>query len=121
MSQTVRMIMSIVTIMRGSSLVSSVLALAIVASPVALPREAIAQTDISIHIGIGSSLNRGRGITCSQGERLLRNRGFRDVRRVDCRGRFFIYRAWRGNTRFEIAIRRTDGRIVDMHRISRRR
>jgi hypothetical protein len=43
-------------------------------TPVALPTVAIAQ---SVSITIGTNLNRGRGITCSQGERLLRNRGFR--------------------------------------------
>jgi hypothetical protein len=97
------------------------LAVALLASPVALPPEASAQTNINISIGIGTNLNRGRGITCSQGERLLRNRGFRDVRRVDCRGRFLVYRAWRGNTRFEIAVRQRDGRVADLRRIGRRR
>lgn len=104
-----------------SSLVSLALALGLLTAPVGLPAEAIAQTNININIGIGTNLNRGRGISCSQGERLLRNRGFRDVRRIDCRGRFFVYRAWRGNTRFEIAVRQFDGRIVDMRRISTRR
>jgi hypothetical protein len=51
---------------------------------------------------------------------LLRNRGFRDVRRVDCGGRFFVYRAWRGNTRFEIAIRASNGQVVDVRRLRRR-
>lgn len=97
------------------------LAFGLLASPVALPPEASAQTNVNINISVGTNLNRGRGITCSQGERLLRNRGFRDVRRVDCRGRFFVYRAWRGNTRFEIAVRQSDGRVVDMRRISSRR
>ncbi|CAI2933883.1 hypothetical protein WHT83_20280 [Aminobacter sp. P9b] len=96
------------------------LAVGLLASPVALPPEAIAQSSVNIDISIGTNLNRGRGISCNQGERLLRNRGFRDVRRVDCRGRFFVYRAWRGNTRFEIAIRQRDGRVVDVRRIGRR-
>ncbi|MBP1887703.1 hypothetical protein [Sinorhizobium mexicanum] len=113
--------MNLIKMMLRSSLVSFVLVLALVASPMAVPPDASAQTNININIGVGSSLDRGRGITCRQGERLLRNRGFRDVRRVDCRGRFFIYRAWRGNTRFEIAVRQRDGRIVDMERIGRRR
>ncbi|MBP1871518.1 hypothetical protein LPJGGPFB_03538 [Ensifer adhaerens] len=104
-----------------SSFVSLMISLAVVASPVAVPGKASAQTNININIGVGTSLNSGRGITCSQGERLLRNRGFRDIRRVDCRGRFFVYRAWRGNTRFEIGVRQFDGRIVDMRRIDRRR
>lgn len=101
-------------------ILSSGLAIALLASPTVSVPEAAAQTSVNINIGVGSNLNRGRGITCSQGERLLRNRGFRDVRRVDCSGRFFIYRAWRGNTRFEIAVRRSDGRVVDMRRIGRR-
>jgi len=74
---------------------------------------------VTVNINIGSSINNGRGITCAQGERLLRNRGFRDVRRMDCRGRYFVYRAWRGNSRFEITIRSRDGRVVNMRRISR--
>lgn len=74
---------------------------------------------VTININVGSSINNGRSITCAQGERLLRNRGFRDVRRIDCRGRYFVYRAWRGNSRFEITIRSRDGRVVNMRRISR--
>lgn len=96
------------------------LVVGLLASPVALPQAANAQTSVNIDINIGTNLNRGRGITCGQGERLLRNRGFRDVRRVDCRGRFFVYRAWRGNTRSEISIRQRDGRVVDIRRIARR-
>lgn len=107
--------------MLKSSFFSAALALSLLAAPVALPTQANAQTSVSVNIGIGTNLNRGRGISCSQGERLLRNRGFRDVRRVDCRGRFFVYRAWRGNARFEIAIRQRDGRVVDMRRIGGRR
>ncbi len=74
---------------------------------------------VTININIGSSLNNGRGITCAQGERILRNRGFRDVRRVNCRGRYFVYRGWRGGSRFEIAVRSSNGRVVDMRRIRR--
>lgn len=95
-------------------LVSMLLSLAIVmsAAPFAPPANAV-----TININIGGTISNGRSISCSQGERLLRNRGFRDIRRVDCRGRFFIYRAWRGNRRFEIAIRASTGVIVDIRRI----
>ncbi len=103
--------------MRNNFFVSLGLVLSLVMTPVALPTAAIAQ---SVSITIGTNLNRGRGISCSQGERLLRNRGFRNVRRINCRGRFFIYRAWRGNTRFEIAVRQSNGRVVDARRIGRR-
>jgi hypothetical protein len=83
-------------------------------TPVALPPPAHA---VTIEINIGTSLNRGRAITCREGERLLRNRGFRDIRRVDCRGRFFVYRARRGSGHFEISLRARDGRVVDLRRI----
>lgn len=104
---------------RSSLFLSLALSVGLSVTSISLPTEASAQTNISI--SIGTNLNRGRGISCSQGERLLRNRGFRDVRRIDCRGRFFVYRAWRGSSRFEIAIRQRDGRVVDMRRISGRR
>lgn len=74
---------------------------------------------VDVNIRVGSSINSGRPISCSQGERLLRNRGFRDIRRVDCRGRFFVYRAWRSGSRFEVAINSRNGRVVDMRRIGR--
>ncbi len=54
-----------------------------------LPTKANAQTHISISVG--------GEISWSQDETLLRNRGFRDGRRIDCRGRFLVYRAWRGS------------------------
>lgn len=74
---------------------------------------------VTVNINVGSNLNNGRGITCAQGELLLRNRGFCDIRRIDCRGRYFVYRGWRGGNRFEIAVRQRDGRVVDMRRIRR--
>lgn len=82
------------------------------------PLPAFAQ-NVSVEINIGTNLNNGRSITCRQGERLLRNRGFRDIRRVDCSGRFFVYRARRGGSRFEISLRARDGRVVDIRRIRR--
>jgi hypothetical protein len=84
--------------------------------PVALPAPAHA---VTVNINIGTNLNNGRAITCLGGERLLRSRGFRDVRRVDCRGRFFVYRARRASSHFEIALRARDGRVVDLRRIRR--
>lgn len=93
------------------------LCLSLLVPQVVIPTPAQA---VTITIDIGSNLNSGRRISCSQGERLLRNRGFRDVRRVDCGGRFFVYRAWRGNTRFEIAIRASNGQVVDVRRLRRR-
>jgi hypothetical protein len=86
------------------------------AVPLALPAPAYTA---SVSISIGTNLNHGRRITCAQGERMLRNRGFRDIRRVDCRGRFFVYRARRGGNRFEIAINSHNGRVADVRRIRR--
>ena len=74
---------------------------------------------VTVNINIGSNLNSGRRISCAQGERLLRYRGFRDIRRIDCRGRYFVYRGWRGGSRFEITVRSSDGRVVNMRRIRR--
>ena len=86
------------------------------AAPVVLPAPANA---VTIEINIGASLNNGRAITCRDGERLLRNRGFRNIRRVDCRGRFFVYRARRATGHFEIALSAHNGRVVDLRRIRR--
>ncbi|WP_421695636.1 hypothetical protein [Aestuariivirga sp.] len=93
---------------------SLAIAIGLLLTPAALPVPVDAAT---INISVGSSLNNGRGITCVQGERLLRNRGFRDIRRIDCRGRYFVYRAWRGGRRFEITVRSSNGRVVNMRRI----
>jgi hypothetical protein len=92
------------------------LALSIMFTPTVLPPAAHA---VTIDIRIGTNISNGRGISCGQGERFLRLRGYRDIRRVDCTGRFFVYRAWRGGSRFEIAIRSRDGRVVDKRRLWR--
>lgn len=83
-------------------------------APVAMPTPAEA---VTVNITIGTSMNNGRRISCSDGERLIRNRGFRDVRRIDCRGRFFVYRARRGSQRYEIALNSQNGRVADFRRI----
>ncbi len=68
-------------------------------------------------LSVGTSLNRGRPIVCELGANRLRQRGFHHVWRVDCRGRFFVYRAWQAGRRFEIAVNRHNGRVVDLRRI----
>lgn len=97
-------------------IVGPLIALLVLAMPGALP---VSASSVTININVGSSISSGRGITCREGERLLRNRGFRDVRRIDCRGRYFVYRGWRGGSRYEIALRSRDGRVVSRRRISR--
>lgn len=74
---------------------------------------------VTININVGTSLNNGRAITCRDGERILRSRGFRDIRREDCRGRFFIYRARHVGGRFEITVSAHNGRVVDLRRLRR--
>ena len=77
----------------------------------------------TVNIHLGSNLSSGRRITCREGQRLISNRGFRDVRRIDCRGRYYVYHATsrRSNDRFEIALRARDGRVEDFRRLGRRR
>lgn len=102
--------------MRLQFLVGPALALLLLGTPGGVPAPAGA---VTININVGSSVSNGRGISCREGERLLRNRGFRDVRRIDCRGRHFVYRGWRGGSRFEIVLRSRDGSVVSRRRISR--
>jgi hypothetical protein len=91
---------------------------AFLGSPVALPTPADA---VSIDISIGTNLSGGRSISCAEGARRVRSRGFRDVRAIDCRGRYFLYRGRRGDRRYEIGVRRSNGRVVDVRRVGRRR
>jgi hypothetical protein len=94
------------------------LVLAIVGLPVVLPAPADA---VSINISVGTNLSGGRSISCAEGARRVRDRGFRDVRAIDCRGRYFVYRGRRGDRRYEIEVRRSNGRVVDVTRVGRRR
>jgi hypothetical protein len=87
--------------------------------PATLPAPAAAQVSVNIDIGIGTQLSGRRRITCARGEQLIRRRGFRDVRRIDCRGRYFVYRASRRGSRFEIALSSRDGQVVDFRRVRR--
>jgi len=102
--------------MRLRIIVSLTVALLFLSAPNALP---VSASSVTININVGSSISNGRGISCRDGERLLRNRGFRDVRRIDCRGRYFVYRGWRSGSRFEVVLRSRDGRVISRRRISR--
>lgn len=72
---------------------------------------------VTINPNIGTGLNSGRAINCRGGARILRNRGFWGVWRVDCRGRIFVYRARRGGHRYEISVSAHNGRVVSTRRI----
>lgn len=97
-------------------LASVAVILGLLLSPLAAPFSAEA---VTINIGIGTNLSGGRWISCSQGERLLRSHGFRDIRRVSCSGHFFVYRGWRGGSRFEVSLRSRDGRVANIRRLGR--
>lgn len=101
--------------MRASVPAAWYLALCLLA-PVIAPAPAQA---VTINIHIGSSLNHGRAISCRQGQILLQNRGFREVRAVDCRGRLFVYTARRGGNRFEITLNSRTGRVSNIRRLRR--
>jgi len=89
-------------------------------TPLGAPAPANAVTiDVNLGFGVGSNLDRGRRMSCIEGERILRNRGFRDVRRIDCRGRTFVYHGSRRGNRYEIALRSRDGRVMDARRLRR--
>ncbi len=98
------------------AIIASLLAVLVATPPALAPVPAEA---VTVNIQIGTNISGGRSISCEEGRRRLRSRGFRDVRAIDCRGRFFVYRAWRGGSRFEIAINRHTGRVVDVRRLRR--
>lgn len=100
--------------MRLKFAIVAVVSLLVLLAPGTFPAQA---SSVTININVGTSISSGRGITCREGERLLRNRGFRDVRRIDCRGRYFVYRGWRSGNRFEVVLRSRDGRVVSRRRI----
>lgn len=82
----------------------------------AMPTFAQAAT---VDLKVGTSLNNGRAITCRDGKRALRSRGFRHIWCVDCRARSFVCSARYGDHRFEIAVNARNGRVVDLHRVRR--
>jgi hypothetical protein len=93
---------------------------AMVLSPVG-PSPAEAKSSVNITIVIGSDISHGRRISCGEGERLLRHRGFRHVRRIDCRGQTYAYHGYRGPHLFRIVVRASNGRIIDLDRLRRPR
>jgi hypothetical protein len=66
--------------------------------------------------GISIDLNVGGRISCSRGRRIVENRGFRNVRARDCRGRHFEYFARRRGDDFIVTVDSRNGRIVDVRR-----
>ena len=96
---------------------SLTIAAALVFADVATPVPAEARVSVNVNIGNGTSLNFGRSISCAQGARLIRNRGFSNVIERDCRGRTFTYDAWRRGRLYHVSVRARDGLIVDYFRV----
>ena len=101
------------------SIATITLVTAFLLMPLGNPTTANAVT-VNISIGNGTSLNFGRRISCVDGARLIRDRGFREVVPRDCRGRYFVYRASRARHRYEISIDSRNGRVADFRRMRRR-
>ncbi len=99
-----------------SGFVRATFALLLGASVLSATLPTIAEAQ-SVSVSIGTNLNHGRRLTCVQGERLLRSRGFWNVRRIRCGGNFFVYRARRHNGLFEITLRAWDGRVTNIRRL----
>jgi hypothetical protein len=78
-----------------------------------------ASVTVNINIGNGTSLDSGRRITCAQGARLIRNRGFSGVTQRNCSGRTFRYEGSRRGNRYEISVRASDGRVTNYRRLAR--
>jgi hypothetical protein len=102
--------------MKKSVFLVRMVAVALATAPVVMPTPSAA---LSITLNVGASLDGGRPISCFEGERRLRLRGFYNVRSLDCRGQIFVYRASRDGRRYEIAVSRHNGRVVDVRRIRR--
>jgi hypothetical protein len=90
----------------------SVLAAVTIAQP-AVPAQAKVQIDITIG---GTLWGKGK-ISCNQGARLLRDRGYYNISIRDCRGRHYNYRAWRNNRYFQITVDARNSRVVDRRRL----
>ena len=93
------------------------IAAVLIFAAVAAPMPAQSRVSVNVNIGNGTSLDSGRRISCAEGARLIRNRGFRDVTRTDCRGRNFTYEASRRGRRYQVVVRARDGRVVDYRRL----
>jgi hypothetical protein len=53
-------------------------------------------------------------ISCGEGRAIVRDRGFRRVRTVECRGRTYTYLGRRQGDRFRVFVSSRSGRIVDV-------
>lgn len=96
---------------------------ALVASPIGAAR---AEPDVEIGIGLGSGYDPGpfywparQRISCGEGSRIVASAGFRRVRPFDCSGSEYGYRGFRRDNMYNITVRSSSGRILDIERIRR--
>ncbi|KAB2749967.1 hypothetical protein F9K95_16240 [Brucella anthropi] len=75
----------------------------------------------SYSVTVGVRINNGHRIRCSEGVRLARMRGFRNVRALDCRGSHFLYRADRSRRTYDVTVRARDGRVTNVRTVRWRR
>ena len=54
------------------------------------------------------------GISCGEGGQIVRERGFRNVRPVDCNGRAFTYVGQRRGETFEVRVSSFDGSVLNI-------
>jgi hypothetical protein len=57
-------------------------------------------------------------LTCRQAIAELRDRGYRNVKAFDCRGKSYGFYATRGGKKYKIAVRSRDGHITSRRRIA---
>lgn len=70
---------------------------------------------------VGTRINSGHRVRCAEGARLLRMRGFSNVRSLDCRGTHFLYRGDRFRRTYDVTVRSRDGRITNVRTVQWRR
>ncbi|TMV02459.1 hypothetical protein FGI60_12525 [Brucella haematophila] len=102
---------------RSIAAILALLALTVVGT-IAEPVQAFSQNQTAL---VGTRINNGHRIRCSDGTRLLRMRGFRNVRAIDCRGSHFLYRGDRLRRTYDVTIRARDGRITNVRTVRWRR
>lgn len=98
------------------SVAAAFLSIAVVTDLGVMPAPAQAVT-FGVTLGSGSRLSAGRPVGCEEAAGLLRRRGFTDVFTMDCRGRNFVYLAWRGAAQYEVIVRARDGRLIRTRRL----
>ena len=59
----------------------------------------------------------GPRVSCGEGRAIVRDRGFRRVRTVECRGTTFTYKGRRHGDDFRILVNARTGRIADVDRV----